>query len=69
MGDLHHTQTSGPTHLFFYVQTFIDNRNNVQESLDWFCARKNYIFANLEQEIALETLHMHLKMVNICKNL
>ena len=34
MGELQYAQTSGDTRIFFYVQTFIGNRNNGEESFD-----------------------------------
>ncbi len=34
MGELQYAQTSGATRIFFYVQTFIGNRTNGEESFD-----------------------------------
>ena len=34
MGELQYAQTSGATRIFFYVQTFIGNRTNREESFD-----------------------------------
>ena len=34
MGELKYAQTSGATRKFFYVQTFIGNRTNGEESFD-----------------------------------
>ena len=34
MGELQFALTSGPTRIFFYVQTFIGNRTNGEESFD-----------------------------------
>ena len=36
MGALQNAQTSGATCLFFYVQTFIGNRTNAEDSFDSF---------------------------------
>ena len=34
MGELQYAQMSGATRIFFYVQTFIGNRTNGEESFD-----------------------------------
>ena len=34
MSELQYAQTNGATHIFFYVQTFIGNRRNRQDSFD-----------------------------------
>ena len=34
MGELQYAQTSSATRIFFYVQTFIGNRTNGEESFD-----------------------------------
>ena len=35
MGELQYAQTSGATHIFFYIQIFIGNRTNKEDSLDF----------------------------------
>ena len=62
MGELQYAKTSGATRIFFYVQTFIGNRTNGEESFDSY---PPFTFVWVQQTVRSSYWSCHRKGISL----